>query len=153
MDQAVELREAEGWSPRRIQLLRVHHVQGLSAARSAELIGGVSRNAVISKRRRLGLRGEHPCAEPSPVRACAADKLRGFHRPPLFRCEPLPNMDFELPPGAAPKRLVDRAPGECAWPLGPAQEEGDYRTLFCCAPVAPRSAYCACHAGVSRGPG
>ncbi|MBV9511814.1 MAG: hypothetical protein JO303_16195, partial [Caulobacteraceae bacterium] len=46
---------ADGWSPRRVEVLRRHHALGLSAGQSAELLGGVSRNAVICKRNRLGL--------------------------------------------------------------------------------------------------
>jgi GcrA cell cycle regulator len=43
------------WSNARVLLLVDHYRRGLSASESATLIGGVSKNAVISKRRRLGL--------------------------------------------------------------------------------------------------
>ena len=143
--------DAEGWSLRRVELLRQHHALGLSAARSADLLGEVSRNAVIAKRARLGLvgvqrRSDTPCAKTRP-----ADQLLGFHRPLLLRCEPLPNMALALPPEARPKRLTERGPGECAWPIGEAETEGDYLTQFCCAPVTARSSYCACHAAIVRG--
>jgi hypothetical protein len=141
----------EGWSPRRVALLREHHAFGLSAARSAELIGGVSRNAVISKRHRLGLISVRRAAETPCVKVRSADRLAGFHRPPLMRCEPLPNMDFALPADAMPKRLTERRVGECVWPIGDAEAEGDYLTLFCCAPVAARSSYCFSHAAVAKG--
>jgi hypothetical protein len=59
--------------------------------------------------------------------------------------EPLPFMDWPLPPGARPKFLADREAGECAWPLGPAEAPGDHRSLFCCAPVKRGRPYCPCH--------
>ena len=43
------------WTPARTALLVAHYQAGMSAAQSAVLIGTVSKNAVISKRRRLGL--------------------------------------------------------------------------------------------------
>lgn len=44
-----------GWTPDRENLLRILWTQGLSAAQIAKRLGGVSRNAVIGKRIRMGL--------------------------------------------------------------------------------------------------
>jgi hypothetical protein len=139
------------WSAARVALLRLHHALGLSAALSAELIGAVSRNAVISKRRRLGLVG----ANPLRAARCEAGPSG---RPPLFprvwrpagsqgvvSREPLPGMHTPLPLDADPKSLAQRGEHECAWPLGPAEAPGDYRTLFCCAPTQPGRSFCAVH--------
>jgi hypothetical protein len=142
-----------GWSPARAALVRLHHALGLSAAASAELIGGVSRNAVISKRRRLGLMGANPLpsARVSLQRSArpALGLLGSTRSLSLFdatlRCEPLPFMDLPPPPEADPKRLTERRRGECAWPLGPAEAPGDYRTLFCCAPVERGRSFCPVH--------
>ena len=49
------------------------------------------------------------------------------------------------PAGSIPKRLADHKRGDCLWPLGPTRDEGDWRTLFCCAPVSGRGSYCARH--------
>jgi GcrA cell cycle regulator len=143
------------WSPGRVDLLRLHFDLGLSAKRSAELIGdGVTRNAVISKRRRLGLMGANPLqtgvgptsrvgrTTPLPRRSSRAKA--GLADEPTRR-EPLPFMDWPDPAGATPKTLTHREPGECAWPLGPAEAPGDDRTLFCCAPVEVGRSYCAVH--------
>jgi hypothetical protein len=145
------------WSALRVEMLRLHHAMGLSAALSAQLIGDVSRNAVISKRRRLGLVGANPLqaalrAIRGAVRpaACTSSKTRpsgladAIGRLEL-RCEPLPFMDWPPPAGAQPKSLAQRDPGECAWPLGPGESPGDYRTLFCCAPVDRGRVYCTEH--------
>ncbi len=153
-----------GWSAARIALLRLHHGLGLSAAASAELIGGVSRNAVISKRRRLGLTGANPLRSARAALRRSAFSALG---PPIVpgrlflrlagprlacRYEPLPVMDLPPPPGADPKRLTDRGRGECAWPLGPADEPGDYRTLFCCASVERGRRFCTVHSARAYAP-
>jgi GcrA cell cycle regulator len=149
---------ASTWPSSRVELLRVHHALGLSALVSARLIGGVSRNAVISKRRRLGLTGANPLQAAMRALGRASRAACGLsnahaHRPrrhPLDGAgaapgEPLPFMDWPPPPGARPKSLADREAGECAWPLGPAEASGDHRTRFCCAPVKRGRPYCPCH--------
>jgi len=148
-----------GWSHQRTELLRAHYALGLSAAVSAQLIGDVSKNAVVSKRRRLGLMGANPLQ--SAMRA-ARIGARVFEPPvrssslrtPFLRPndghadgrrEPLPFMDWPAPADADPKTLARRPLGQCAWPLGPAEAPGDYRTLFCCASVERGRGYCATH--------
>jgi len=147
------------WSSAREALVRLHHALGLSAAASADLIGGVSRNAVISKRRRMGLVGANPLHWRDRAAAAASYARSPLARlawptpPELHACrEPLPFMDWPAPPDANPKRLADREPGECAWPLGPANEAGDYRTLFCCAPAERGRSLCAAHRARARVP-
>ncbi len=153
----VELDAEPIWSDERVEQLKRHHAMGLSAAASADLIGSVSRNAVISKRRRLGLMGANPLrsamlalrkvfhaaqVDRQPKPAACRSGLVDDERLPR---EPLPFMDFAVPPDANPKILADREVGECAWPLGPAEQPADYRTLFCGAPVARGQTYCAAH--------
>jgi GcrA cell cycle regulator len=150
--------DAASWSPDRIAQLRLHHDMGLSAALSAELIGGVSRNAVISKRRRLGLVGANPlqaamrrvrrAAQIARASACVSSPPDAWSLETVLglRCEPLPFMDWPAPPNADPRPLADRDVGECAWPLGVAEAAADYRTLFCCAPVSAGASYCGFHA-------
>ncbi len=142
------------WSPARVALLRLHHALGLSAAVSAELIGEVSRNAVISKRRRLGLVGVCPATAASRTMPGGSSRARNtwlshlFWTPPGGRGGarlPLPCMDLPPPPDANPKPLTGRHARECAWPLGPAASPGDYRTLFCCAPVERGRSFCGVH--------
>lgn len=142
------------WSPARVALLRLHHALGLSAAVSAELIGEVSRNAVISKRRRLGLVGVCPVAASSRTTSGGSSGARNtwlsrlFWTPPggaSIARAPLPCMDFPPPPHADPKPLTGRRARQCAWPLGPATAPGDYRTLFCCAPTERGRSFCGVH--------
>ena len=57
------------WTDERIDQLRALWDKGLTASQIAEKLGGVSRNAVIGKAHRLGLK-----SRPSPVKANDADK-------------------------------------------------------------------------------
>lgn len=43
------------WTEQRVEKLKELHAKGLSAAAVAKKLGGVTRNAVIGKRHRLGL--------------------------------------------------------------------------------------------------
>ena len=153
------------WSPERTELLCAHYALGLSAAVSAQLIGNVSRNAVISKRRRLGLMGANPLQSAMRAARCATRVDEQPRRPSLLRPwlappdgdeadrrrEALPFMDRPAPADADPKTLAERSRGQCAWPLGPAEAPGDYRTLFCCAPVDRGHSYCATHRALAFG--
>jgi hypothetical protein len=142
-----------GWTAGRTALLVDHYWAGLSAAASAGLIGAVSKNAVVSKRRRLGLvasvaigRRSDGEVAPPPVPRRSAARTRLFREPPPLRVEPLPDMDGPPPPDASPRILADLPADGCAWPLGSADEPGSYRTLFCGAPLAAARSYCARHA-------
>ena len=138
------------WSPERVALLQLHYLQGMAAAESARLIG-LTRNAVISKRYRLGLFGravsDRPRSRPSkPLKT--GDAVRPFWFSPredLMAVEPLPAMDLPPPPDARPSILADRPARTCGWPLGPAEDPGDATSLFCCAPVVGRKSYCTAH--------
>ena len=145
-------RAGEGWTASRVALLRRHFDVGLTAAESALLLGGVSKNAVISKRTRLGLVGvARPSAQPQGLGKSAASEARLRLRPePQFRRLPLPDMNQPPPSDASPKTLARHRTGECLWPLGGAEEAGDWRTLFCCAPAAPGRRYCQTHISRAR---
>ena len=52
------------WTDERIEQLRNMWEKGLTASQIADELGGVSRNAVIGKAHRLGLK-----SRPSPVKA------------------------------------------------------------------------------------
>jgi len=138
-----------GWTPARIDMLYLHYALGMTAGQSAQVLGGVSGNAVQSKRMRLGLASKAPAGA---VSALFTGRRVRFSAVMSLCREPLPEMDFPTPPGARPSRLADRGSRECAWPLGPAEQPGDYRTLYCCAPTRRRSAYCPVHAEHVRGP-
>ena len=140
---------AEAWTEDRVGLLRYHYDVGLTAAESAVLLGGVTKNAVISKRHRLGLTGQARSLRPT-VRPLQKRRPLRPRCEPNFRCEPLPRMDPDPPPYARPRPLAQHQAGECLWPLGPVETPGDWRTLFCCAPVMAERRYCAVHLARAR---
>jgi len=153
----LDLSAAGTWSPERVALLHLHYLQGLAAAESARLIGGVTRNAVISKRYRMGLFGRIPMDRPRLKRiespAPGGPRYRRLApREELMSVTPLPAMDWPPPPASRPANLVDRPDRTCAWPLGPAESPGDASTLFCCAPLNWRSHYCEVHRARARRP-
>ncbi|HET6536832.1 MAG TPA: GcrA family cell cycle regulator [Sphingopyxis sp.] len=83
------------WTDERIELLRGMWEKGLTASQIAEELGGVSRNAVIGKAHRLGLK-----SRPSPVKS--ANKAKATK------------------PAAAPKAAPPAAPATEAAPAAPA---------------------------------
>jgi hypothetical protein len=140
---------AGGWTPERIDTLHRHFALGMTAAESADALGGVSRNAVLCKRLRLGLTGQ---ASASCIDLTGL-LTRGWYQPiepPPLPCHPFPEMDLPPPADARPSCLVGKRRHDCSWPLGPAEQPGDYRTLYCCAPRAGRNAYCETHADLAR---
>jgi GcrA cell cycle regulator len=60
------------WTDQRIDQLKALWDKGLTASQIAEELGGVSRNAVIGKAHRLGLK-----SRPSPVKANDMAAIKG----------------------------------------------------------------------------
>ena len=65
------------WTDQRIDQLKTLWEKGLTASQIAEELGGVSRNAVIGKAHRLGLK-----SRPSPVKANEPEKKTGLKKTP-----------------------------------------------------------------------
>ena len=130
-------------------MLHRHFAMGLTAAQSADALGGVSRNAVLCKRLRLGLttRAGADCGDLARLLSTSRYRLA---EPPPLPCHPFPDMDLPPPPDARPSCLAGKRRDDCSWPLGPTLQPGDYRTVYCCAPRAGRGAYCQAHADLAR---
>jgi GcrA cell cycle regulator len=117
------------WTDERIEQLRNMWEKGLTASQIADELGGVSRNAVIGKAHRLGLK-----ARPSPVKAgeatraakpaAPAPRAEPVVRKPVQRAEPVapvaadpvvaaPSGDTPAPVAAKPDapRIVSIGPG------------------------------------------
>lgn len=105
------------WTDERIEQLRTMWEKGLTASQIADELGGVSRNAVIGKAHRLGLK-----ARPSPVKAVETPKVP--------KAAPAPRPTTAAPTPAAPVRAaapvrpaappVQRAPAPAAAPANTA---------------------------------
>jgi GcrA cell cycle regulator len=141
------------WTNERVEELRRLWGQGQTASRIADLLGGVTRNAVIGKAHRLGLRGR-----PSPIRR---DENGVAARPaPLPRVSvPAPAaIKAELPPADVPRNTPMPAPAAsqpkaahggargCSWPMGDPKQAGFH---FCGSEAVPGRPYCASHCGMA----
>lgn len=103
------------WTPEREGLLKILWAQGLSASEIAKRLGGVSRNAVIGKRIRMGL-PERDGSAPKQTRAEYAKALgRALPAPILF-------IDRSRETGAARGpwnvRFIDRNESHCRMFVG-----------------------------------
>ncbi len=103
------------WTEERIATLTKMWEGGSTASQIAEELGGVSRNAVIGKAHRLGLK-----SRPSPVKANDKTKAKPKAKPPAKKKEPAPAAAAKpkepagkpvetAPVAAAPKPAAPRA--------------------------------------------
>ncbi len=95
---------AISWTDERIETLRQLWEKGLTASQIAEQLGGVSRNAVIGKAHRLGLK-----SRPSPVKS--ADDIAAATPAP----EPVVETE-KPPPSAAPRAAKPAVRAEAPTP-------------------------------------
>lgn len=142
------------WTNERVEELRRLWGQGQTASRIAELLGGITRNAVIGKAHRLGLRGR-----PSPIRRDENAPLirapRQTHSHPLApepRVEPAPMPAAEVPvappsSAPAPQAKAPQAGGRsCSWPVGDPKQPGFH---FCGQEAVVGRPYCAAHCSLA----
>ncbi len=109
------------WTDERIERLTKMWEGGSTASQIAEELGGVSRNAVIGKAHRLGLK-----ARPSPVKpnekteTAAAPKVAKSAVEAAAKPEPAPAPAPRAPAPAAPRAESAPAPAATARPAAPA---------------------------------
>ncbi len=158
------------WTDERIDTLKKLWEKGLTASQIAETLGeGVSRNAVIGKAHRLGLKsrpspvkgesgGGQPRKKPSAPRKPASVSAKKPDAPkPSAAAKAKRDADVMPMPNPAAFRpasaVRQRAPGEkvtlldlneriCKWPIGHPDEK-DFH--FCGDPVNPGFPYCMAH--------
>lgn len=157
------------WTDERVATLKQLNADGLSSSQVARKMG-CSRNAVIGKLHRLGVRdtgagrGKSPrraqsrlnnparkprAADPGlkAARGLAADlamaRNPGNIVPLVGKAAPIADRFGE--PGAGAKPLAERGMFECAWPLEGITAEATASTPFCCDPVKEGSSFCAAH--------
>ena len=100
------------WTDQRIDQLKTLWEKGLTASQIADELGGVSRNAVIGKAHRLGLK-----SRPSPVKANEPDKKAAPKKAaaapakPMVAAAPMrPRPVAPAAPAAAPRADGEAAP-------------------------------------------
>ncbi|MEE8272868.1 MAG: GcrA family cell cycle regulator [Alphaproteobacteria bacterium] len=111
------------WTEEKVTQLRQMWGHGKSASEIAQIIGDVSRNAVIGKAHRLGLSGQ-----PSPAR--------------VRKRKPVPVVGRPVD-GATILALTERM---CRWPHGD-PKSADFQ--FCGRPALPGASYCADHTAMA----
>jgi GcrA cell cycle regulator len=140
------------WTEQTIGDLRKFALEGRSAAWIASAIGAPSRNAVIGKARRLGVklkgtRGEsgEKESEAAPAPRKAATPHVRVRAPSARREDAPPRRRFFAEPEPSDFRrigLTEIGEAECRWPLGePSQDDFAY----CGNPAARGQTYCAVH--------
>lgn len=158
---------ASGWTDERVAELKRLLPTGASAATIAREIGGISRNAVIGKTLRLGLKlsnAQGVGSRPHVARAPRTPRLHHFPIRPRagyaipkvkdteqrraealdlganLQCEELPVLTPEQK--ARAKTLLDLGPYDCRFPLG---HPGKPDFCFCGDTVAEGKPYCVGH--------
>lgn len=113
------------WTDERIEELKSLWSEGLTTGEIGKRLG-VSKNAVVGKAHRLGLKGR-----PSPIKRTKPS--RPAAPPPK---EPEPKI----------RSLVDLSANTCRWPIGDPREPGFH---FCGKPTADGKPYCSEHAAIA----
>jgi GcrA cell cycle regulator len=112
------------WTEERVSKLKALWGEGRTASQIATMLGDVTRNAVIGKAHRLGLKGR-----PSPIRK----EKTVVQKPVRRQAAPVPRAT----------RVSDR---QCHWPIGHPREPGFH---FCGAPAVDDKPYCEEHCAVA----
>ena len=94
------------WADQRIEQLRTLWEKGLTASQIADELGGVSRNAVIGKAHRLGLK-----SRPSPVKANENEKKPAPARKVAAKPAPAPVKPRVAAP-VAPRPVSEAVPAD-----------------------------------------
>lgn len=146
------------WPPERTEQARALHAAGLSSGVAARELG-VTRNSIIGKWYRLGLRRRASLTQRLPIGGSRPRKQRDPAAPRAPRpARPRPPRPVKArimtsppePPQTDPITLMQLGgigddPGRCRWPIG---EPAGPDTLFCGAP-RERGAYCAWHGNLA----
>lgn len=113
------------WTDERIEQLKELWSEGLTTGEIGKRLG-VSKNAVVGKAHRLGLKGR-----PSPIKRAKNSR----------QSSPAPKeKDKKI------RSVVDLSANTCRWPIGDPREPGFH---FCGAPTLPGKPYCAEHAAIA----
>jgi GcrA cell cycle regulator len=143
--------QASTWtSERETRAVRLYMLEGFTAAEVADLLGGLTRAAVVGKMRRLGFlkrqRPRKPCEAVSATKAIR----RECRLPPQPSPIPLPPLRC-VPPTGRPRPLACLTEGVCRWPIDDPGPGRMHLALFCAEP-AGRHAYCPAHRALAARP-
>ena len=116
------------WTPEKVEKLKELWGKGNTASEIAQILGGVTRNAVIGKAHRLNLSGKIQTKKNSPLAINNSDGENKISRKNLRRGRfksLIIDKDFEP---ENPKQLEELDENSCKWPIGHPDEKSFY---FC----------------------
>ena len=129
------------WTPEKVNKLKELWGKGSTASQIAEILGGVSRNAVIGKAHRLNLSGKILAKKGSfngqSIKSKSTNTNKKF-RGGKFKSLII-DKDFEP---ENPKQLEELDENSCKWPIGHPNEKSFY---FCGRKSLKDFSYCKLH--------
>lgn len=146
------------WSGERDDLLRAAFGRGDSASQTAKDFGDVSRNAVIGRLHRLGLRRSTE-AKKTTMKLGGSQGARISARAskpkpapaPVMKVTPLPKPR-PAPSASRPTPFVLTGPHDCLWSLEPLHFPAHAEMMVCAARVVEGRKYCEFHDRLSGAP-
>ena len=130
------------WTPEKVEKLKELWGKGNTASEIAQILGGVTRNAVIGKAFRLNLSGKIQTKKSSSLASSNTDSGNKISRKNLRRGKfksLIIDKDFEP---ENPKQLEELDENSCKWPIGHPNEDNFY---FCGRTSLKDFSYCKLH--------
>ena len=131
------------WTDEKVAKLKELWGKGNTASQIAEIIGGISRNAVIGKAHRLNLSAKIKARSVSTNQNLDSPRNEKFPKTRRGRRSKFQSLiiekDFEP---ENPKQLEELDDNTCKWPIGHPNEEGFY---FCGRTSLKDFSYCKLH--------
>ena len=128
------------WTEEKVAKLKELWGKGNTASQIAEILGGVTRNAVIGKAHRLNLSGKIVAKKGSLIQKNNKTKNLNYKKVREGKFKSLViEKDFEP---EKPKQLEELDENSCKWPIGHPDEENFY---FCGRTSLKDFSYCKLH--------
>jgi len=131
------------WNEEKVTKLKELWGKGSTASQIAEIIGGISRNAVIGKAHRLNLSLKIKTKNTSSSQNSERNQEENSSKQKRGRKSRFQSLiienDFEP---ESPKKLEELDEGSCKWPIGHPEEESFY---FCGRSSLKDFSYCKLH--------
>ena len=132
-----------GWNEEKVNKLKELWGKGSTASQIAEIIGGISRNAVIGKAHRLNLSSKIKTRNASSIQNYDNNSEENNSKQKRGRKSKFKSLiiekDFEP---ENPKKLEELDESSCKWPIGHPEEESFY---FCGRSSLKDFSYCKLH--------
>ena len=131
------------WNEEKVEKLKELWGKGSTASQIAEIIGGISRNAVIGKAHRLNLSSKIKTRNASSSQNFDNGSEESYSKKSKGRKSKFQSLiiekDFEP---ENPKKLEELDEGSCKWPIGHPEEQSFY---FCGRSSLKDFSYCRLH--------